>query len=71
MNCAVGFHGYFGQVPIAWTAMAFVAGGSLPGIAIGTYAMRFVSQRTLRRSFAALLVCVAVSILYSERSTLF
>jgi uncharacterized membrane protein YfcA len=33
--------------------------------------MRYVSQRALRRSFAALLVCVAVFILYRERAVLF
>jgi len=71
MNCAVGFYGYIGQAEIAWTPMLFVACGTLPGIATGTYAMRYVSQRALRRSFAALLVCVAVFILYRERAVLF
>lgn len=71
MNCAVGFYGYIGQAEIAWTPMLFVACGTLPGIATGTYAMRYVSQRALRRSFATLLVCVAVFILYRERAVLF
>jgi uncharacterized protein len=63
MNCAVGFYGYIGQVTIAWIPMALVMAGTLPGIATGTYAVRFVSQTSLRRGFAVLLVCVAVYIL--------
>jgi uncharacterized membrane protein YfcA len=71
MNCGVGLYGYIGQVPIAWTSVGLVAGGTLPGIVAGTYAMRFVSQRTLHRSFAALLLGVAAFILSSEGFALF
>jgi uncharacterized membrane protein YfcA len=40
-----------------------VTAGTMPGIATGTYAMRFVSQRALRRGFAVLLFGVAVYML--------
>lgn len=66
MNCAVGFYTHTGQVPIAWVAVATVTAGTLPGIAAGTYAMRFVSQRALRRGFAVLLVVLAAYMLYQN-----
>jgi uncharacterized membrane protein YfcA len=64
MKCVVGFYGYVGQVEIAWLSVALVTAGTLPGIAAGTYAMRFVSQQALRRGFAALLFGVAAYMLY-------
>lgn len=64
MNCVMGFYGYAGQVKVAWLSVALVTAGTLPGIATGTYAMRFVSQQALRRGFAVLLLGVAVYILY-------
>ena len=64
MNCVMGFYGYLGQVKVAWLSVALVTAGTMPGIATGTYAMRFISQQTLRRGFAVLLVGVAVYMLY-------
>ena len=64
MNCVMGFYGYLGQVKVAWLAVALVTAGMMPGIVTGTYAMRFVSQQTLRREFAVLLFGVAVYMLY-------
>ena len=64
MNCVMGFYGYVGQVKIAWLSVALVTAGTMPGIATGTYAMRFVSQQALRRGFAVLLFGVAVYMLY-------
>ena len=63
MNSAVGFYGYLGQVQIAWMPMALVMAGTLPGIATGAYATRFVPPRILRRIFAVLILCVAIYIL--------
>jgi hypothetical protein len=68
MNCVMGFYGYLGQVPIAWLSVALVTAGTIPGIAAGTYAMRFVSQHALRRGFAALLVGLAAYMLYRNLS---
>jgi uncharacterized protein len=64
VNSAMGFYGYVGQVQIAWLSVALVTAGTMPGIAAGTYAMRFVSQQALRRTFAVLLIGVAVYMLY-------
>ena len=65
MNCAMGFYGYTGQVKIAWLSVALVTAGTMPGIAAGTYAMRFVSQQALRRGFAALVFGVAIYMLWA------
>lgn len=66
MNCAIGFFGHTGEVEIAWPSVAMVTAGTLPGIATGTYAMRFVSQDALRRGFATLLVVLAIYMLYQH-----
>jgi uncharacterized protein len=68
MNCVMGFLGYVGHVRIAWLSVALVTAGTMPGIAAGTYAMRLVSQRALRRGFAVLLFAVAVFMLYRNLS---
>lgn len=64
MNCAVGFFGYLGQVQIAWVPMALVAAGTIPGVATGTYAIRFISQDALRRAFAVFLIGLGAYMLY-------
>ena len=61
-TCVVGFIGYLGHVRIDWAAMAIVAAGTLPGIALGGYLHRFVPQPILRRGFAAFLVFMAAFI---------
>jgi len=65
MNCVMGFYGYLGQAKVAWLSVALVTAGAMPGIATGTYAMRFVSEHALRRGFAVLLIGVAVYMLSS------
>ena len=61
-TCVVGFLGYLGHVRLDWAAMAFVAAGTLPGIALGGYLHQFVPQPILRRGFAGLLVIMAAFI---------
>lgn len=61
-TCVVGFLGYLGHVKLDWAAMAFVAAGTLPGIALGGYLHQFVPQSILRRGFAAFLVIIAAFI---------
>ncbi len=68
-NCAVGFYGYLGHAHFAWSSMALVTVGTLPGIAVGTYLHRFVSQEVLRRGFAVFLLMVAGFILYQNLGT--
>jgi uncharacterized membrane protein YfcA len=62
-TCVVGFLGYLGHVNLDWLAVALVAAGTLPGIAIGSYLHHFVPQGILRRGFAAFLVVIAAFIL--------
>jgi uncharacterized membrane protein YfcA len=64
MNCATGLYGHAGYVRIAWPPVLLVTAAAIPGIAAGTYLMRWTSPATLRRSFAALLVTVAAYTLY-------
>ena len=61
-TCVVGFLGYLGHVRLDWTAMALVAAGTLPGIALGGYLHQFVPQPILRRGFAAFLVIMGAFI---------
>ena len=42
----------FDKFHFAPLSVALVTAGTMPGIAAGTYAMRFVSQQALRRAFA-------------------
>lgn len=61
-TCVVGFLGYLGHVRLDWAAMALVAAGTLPGIALGGYLHQFVPQSILRRGFAVFLVIMAAFI---------
>ena len=65
-TCVVGFLGYLGHVRLDWTAMAFVAAGTLPGIAFGGYLHQFVPQPILRRGFATFLVIMAAFIFFEH-----
>ena len=61
-TCVVGFLGYVGHVHLDWVAVALVAAGTLPGIAMGSYLHEFVPQSVLRRGFAVFLVVMAAFI---------
>ena len=69
-TCIVGFLGYFGHVSFNWVAVALVAAGTLPGIALGSYVHQYVPQSILRRGFAAFLVVIAAFILIENLSPL-
>jgi hypothetical protein len=69
LNCLVGFLSYLGDVSISWMAIALVTVGTIPGIAMGTYLIRFVSPDTLRRAFAMLLLGLAAYMLYRNLPT--
>ena len=61
-TCIVGFLGSLGHVQLNWTAIAFVAVGTFPGILLGAYLHPIVPQVVLRRGFAAFLVVMAAFI---------
>lgn len=68
MNSAAGFAGYLGRVQMAWTFMAVFTAVAAVGIFIGTWLVRFVPQRALRRAFAVFLVVMGGFILYRNRA---
>ena len=67
MNSASGFAGYLGQVDVPWAFLAMFTGVAIGGILVGTYLARFVSQRALKRAFAAFLLLIGSFILYQNR----
>ena len=67
MNSASGFLGYLEQVPIPWEFTALFTAVAIAGILAGTYLVRFVSQSTLRRAFAAFLIVTSCFMLYQNR----
>jgi uncharacterized membrane protein YfcA len=69
-TCVVGFLGYVGHVRLDWVAVALVAAGTLPGIAMGSYLHELVPQSALRRGFAVFLVVVAAFIFIHTMSPL-
>jgi hypothetical protein len=69
-NCFVGFLGYLGHVSVDWPAVILVSAGTVPGIVLGTYLHHFVPQSMLRRGFAAVLVGIAIFILYENLAPL-
>ena len=69
-TCVVGFLGYLGHVRLDWAAVALVAAGTLPGIAMGSYLHQFVSQSILRRGFAVFLVVMAAFIFMENMGSL-
>ena len=61
-TCVVGVLGYLGHVTLNWAAVALVAAGTLPGMALGSYLHQYVPQPILRRGFAVFLVVMAAFI---------
>jgi hypothetical protein len=61
-TCVVGVLGYLGHVSLDWAAVALVAAGTLPGMALGSYLHQYVPQPILRRGFAVFLVVMAAFI---------
>jgi uncharacterized membrane protein YfcA len=61
-TCVAGALGYLGHVSLDWAAVALVAAGTLPGMALGSYLHQYVPQPILRRGFAVFLVVMAAFI---------
>jgi uncharacterized membrane protein YfcA len=55
---------------VDWPAVILVSAGTVPGIVLGTYLHHFVPQSMLRRGFAAVLVGIAIFILYENLAPL-
>jgi uncharacterized protein len=65
-----GFAGYLGQVEMRWGFMAGFTAVAVAGIFVGTWLVRFVPQRALKRAFAVFLVVMGIFILYQNRHAL-
>ena len=67
MNSVSGFAGYLGAVSVPWGFMASFTAVAVAGILVGTYLVRLVSQRALKRAFAVFLLFMGAFILYKNR----
>ncbi|HEX9892479.1 MAG TPA: sulfite exporter TauE/SafE family protein [Gemmatimonadales bacterium] len=63
VSCAAGVVGYLGRVPIDWRIVAGFSGLAFVGVGIGAALVPKVSQATLRRWFAGLLLIMGVLVL--------
>lgn len=70
MNSAAGFLGYAGQVAVPWGFLAGFTAVAIAGILAGTYLVRFVSARTLKRGFAVFLLAIGGFMLFQNRAVL-
>ncbi len=70
MSSTSGFLGYLGQVTVPWGFIALFTAVAIAGILTGTYLVRFISQRVLRRAFGAFLIVMGCFILYQNRGVL-
>ena len=70
MNSASGALGYTGQFDLPWLFLMTFTAVAIAGILAGTWLVRFVSQRALRRAFAVFLLALGALILYQNRATL-
>ncbi len=68
MNSASGFAGYLGQVHVPWMFVAGFTAVAVVGILVGTWGVRFVSQRALKQAFALFLVLMGSFMLYRNRA---
>jgi uncharacterized membrane protein YfcA len=69
LNTVAGFAGYAGSVVVPWNLVLWFASITAIGILGGSALAAKVSQSNLKRTFAVLLVLVAVFILWQSRYT--
>lgn len=70
MNAFAAFLGYLGEVTVAWGVMGLFTALAIVGIVGGTWLVRFVPQRALKRAFAVFLILMGSLILYQNRDVL-
>ena len=68
LNAASGFAGYLGEVEVRWGFMAGFAAVASAAALVGAWLVRFVSQRALKRAFAAFLLLMGAFILWQNRA---
>lgn len=65
-----GFIGYIGIVEVPWAFLIKFTLASGVGILVGTYLVKFVPQKMLKKAFAVFLIIMGVFILYKNKETL-
>ena len=70
MKSASGFAGYLGQVEIQWGYLALFTVMAMAGGLGGTRLVRYVPQKTLKKSFAIFLMVMGVFLLYQNRGAI-
>lgn len=63
MNCVAGIVGYLGHVAIPWDVVSLFTAVAIAGLFAGSHLVGLVSPASLRRGFAALLMCVGTFVL--------
>jgi uncharacterized protein len=71
MNSVSGFAGYIGRVQVPWLFMAGFTAFAVIGILVGTYFVRFVSQRALKQGFAVFLIVMGMFVIYKNIAVFF
>lgn len=64
MNSFAGFLGYMSQVTMPWGFVALFTAVAIAGILAGTWLVRYVSPRALKRAFALFLLLIGALMLY-------
>jgi uncharacterized protein len=67
MKSFAGFAGYATNIDIPWDFLGYFMVFTSIGILAGTYFVRFVPQKQLKKSFAVFLVVMGVFILYKNK----
>ena len=70
MNSASAFAGYYETVSIPWRFLSAFTAVAIAGILVGTWLVRFVSARALKRGFALFLLAIGGMMLYQNRAVL-
>ena len=63
LNSATGFLGHLGQVEIPWGFVGAFTAIAIAGSFAGSWAVKFISQRTLEKGFAMFLVVMGAVML--------
>jgi uncharacterized protein len=66
MNAAAGFAGQHGVGAIPFDFVVVFSAVAMAGIVVGTWAVAYVHQRTLKRAFAVLLIVIAALMIWQN-----
>lgn len=67
LNSLSGFIGYINKLTIDWQFLGIFTSLTAIGILVGSYAVKYISQRKLKKIFAIFLIIMGILILYKNR----